>query len=201
MKTDSEAVPRLRERLREEAARAILAAAEEVFGDQGLGARMEQVAARAGVAVGTLYNHFRDRDALLAAVQRSRREALLARVDAALEATAGEPVGTRLGAYLGALLDHGRTHGRFLGALVQAGEGPARTRPTGSLLGALVSRADAVLSAARRRGELRADPADVQALAFVGIARTVLLHGLESGRLDATLADAALDLFLSGARA
>jgi AcrR family transcriptional regulator len=53
--------PRLRERLREEAARAILAAAEEVFATDGLQARMERIAEQAGVAVGTLYNHFEDR--------------------------------------------------------------------------------------------------------------------------------------------
>jgi AcrR family transcriptional regulator len=193
--------PRLRERLREEAGRAILAAAEEVFAEQGLaGARMEQVAARAGVAVGTLYNHFRDRDALLAAVRRSRREALLARVDDALARTRGEPVEPRLRAFAAAVLEHGREHGRFLAALVQAGEGPARgTRPGESLVAALVSRAEGVLAEARRRGEVRpGGPA--QALAFVALTRAALLHALEAPGGDDEAA-AMVELFLRGAGA
>ena len=59
----------LRERLKGETQRAILEAAEEAFGQSGLnGARMDDIAARAGVSVGTLYNHFSDRDALLKAL-------------------------------------------------------------------------------------------------------------------------------------
>ena len=76
---------RLRQRLRAETRAAILAAAEEVFAARGLrGARMEAIASRAGVAVGTLYNHFQDREALLSALIQSRRQALLDRVDRAL---------------------------------------------------------------------------------------------------------------------
>src|SRR3981081_4254853 len=78
----------LRERLKGETQRAILQAAEEVFGDSGLsGARMEDIATRAGVSVGTVYNHFEDRDALLAELIVTRRHDLLARLDAALTST------------------------------------------------------------------------------------------------------------------
>src|ERR671934_3088172 len=72
----------LRARLREETNKAILQAAEQVFGAQGAGgARMEDIAARAGVAVGTLYNHFHDRDALLSELLASRREDLAGRLE------------------------------------------------------------------------------------------------------------------------
>src|SRR5512140_1582670 len=91
---------RLRDRLREETSRAILAAAEDVFASDGLSARMESIAAHAGVAVGTLYNHFEDRKALVAALVRSRREALVARIDGALADVRGEPVSAQLRAYL-----------------------------------------------------------------------------------------------------
>src|SRR4051794_22910075 len=37
---------------------ALLAAARGVFAEQGMEASLEQVAKRAGVAIGTLYNHF-----------------------------------------------------------------------------------------------------------------------------------------------
>jgi AcrR family transcriptional regulator len=61
----------------------ILAAAREVFADQGPGAPLEEVALRAGVGIATLYRRFADRQALLRAVTldvlaRSAREARLA---------------------------------------------------------------------------------------------------------------------------
>lgn len=48
--------------------RALLAAAREVYRDQGLGAPFSAVARRAGVGQGSLYRHFPDRVALAAAV-------------------------------------------------------------------------------------------------------------------------------------
>src|SRR5919206_3781985 len=91
---------RLRERLREATRDAILAAAEQAFAADGPRARMESIAERAGIAVGTLYNHFEDRDALWKALGRSRREALLARVDAALAASRGQRFRDALGAFV-----------------------------------------------------------------------------------------------------
>src|SRR4051812_46489305 len=71
-------VPPLRERIRQATSAAILAAAEEVFAAEGLEkARMNDIAARAGVAVGTLYNHFKDRDDLLAGLLAVRRDELI----------------------------------------------------------------------------------------------------------------------------
>jgi AcrR family transcriptional regulator len=58
------------ERLRADAERnrtAILAAAQEVFAEQGLEAPLEEIAARAGVGIATLYRRFPDRQQLVAA--------------------------------------------------------------------------------------------------------------------------------------
>src|SRR4051794_5620899 len=46
----------------------VLAAARDVFADQGFGAPLEEVARRAGVGIGTLYRRFLDRPSLLRAV-------------------------------------------------------------------------------------------------------------------------------------
>jgi AcrR family transcriptional regulator len=43
----------------------ILAAAAEVFGEQGADAQMDDVARRAGVGVGTVYRHFPNKDVLM----------------------------------------------------------------------------------------------------------------------------------------
>jgi AcrR family transcriptional regulator len=78
----------LRERIRQATAAAILDAADQVYGEQGVdGVRMNDIAARAGVAVGTLYNHFADRDALFDGLLERRRIELLELLDGALEAS------------------------------------------------------------------------------------------------------------------
>ncbi|MCS0590587.1 TetR/AcrR family transcriptional regulator [Massilia norwichensis] len=50
----------------------IIAAAEEVFMEQGNATSLEAVAKRAGVGIGTLYRRFATRDALLAAAYSDR---------------------------------------------------------------------------------------------------------------------------------
>jgi AcrR family transcriptional regulator len=69
--------------LRADAARnraRVLAAADEVFGDQGPGGSTEEVARRAGVGIATVFRHFPTKEALLGAVlvQRLRDVAVLA---------------------------------------------------------------------------------------------------------------------------
>jgi AcrR family transcriptional regulator len=53
----------------------VLSAAERVFAERGIDATLEEVAAGAGVGVGTVYRGFRSKDALLEAVFERRLEA------------------------------------------------------------------------------------------------------------------------------
>ncbi|MEV0721086.1 helix-turn-helix domain-containing protein [Asanoa sp. NPDC050611] len=50
----------------------ILAAAEAVFAERGAAASTEDVASRAGVAIGTVFRHFPTKDDLLRAVLKDR---------------------------------------------------------------------------------------------------------------------------------
>jgi AcrR family transcriptional regulator len=195
-----ETAPRLRDRLREETARAILSAAEEVFAEEGLhAARMERIAGRAGVAVGTLYNHFEDRSALIAALCGAGRAALLDRVDAAVAAAAAGGARAELRAFLEAVVAHARQRGRFLSVLVQAGEGPARAQPGGALLEQLVARVEAVVARGAAAGELRADLHGLLAPALVGMIRLLVMRAIEGEAGWEEIAGAALELFLEGA--
>jgi AcrR family transcriptional regulator len=70
----------LRDRQKQERERRIVKAAERLFARKGYAeVAMENVAARAGLAVGTIYNYFPSKSALLSAIVRRETESLLAR--------------------------------------------------------------------------------------------------------------------------
>jgi AcrR family transcriptional regulator len=65
--------------LRADAARnrdSLIAAATQVFGERGLDAPLEEIARRAGVSIGTLYNHFPTREEFCDAIFPQRLAAL-----------------------------------------------------------------------------------------------------------------------------
>ncbi|MER7501817.1 helix-turn-helix domain-containing protein [Nonomuraea pusilla] len=65
---------------------AVLDAAAELFAQRGDAVQMDEIAERAGLGVGTLYRHFADKRALLAAIIGRRFEAMTALARAADEA-------------------------------------------------------------------------------------------------------------------
>jgi AcrR family transcriptional regulator len=67
----------------------LVAAARDVFAEQGVDAPLEAIARRAGVGIGTLYRHFATREALVEAIFERR----IGDVIAVAEAAAAEPDG------------------------------------------------------------------------------------------------------------
>lgn len=65
---------------------AVLQAAKELFGEQGLEAQMPDVAKAANVGVGTVYRHFPTKDHLIAALVSERFDRLAAKASEGLEA-------------------------------------------------------------------------------------------------------------------
>jgi AcrR family transcriptional regulator len=63
----------------------ILAAASEVFAERGLDVSLDDIAARAGVGVGTVYRRFPDKDALIDALFEDKIDRAVALADASLE--------------------------------------------------------------------------------------------------------------------
>ncbi|MGW4797336.1 TetR/AcrR family transcriptional regulator [Nonomuraea sp. NPDC004297] len=76
---------------------ALLKAASEVFAAAGVDAPIREIAAKAGVGVGTLYRHFPQRSDLIAAVFRSEVDAC---ADAARALAAEHPPGVALARWL-----------------------------------------------------------------------------------------------------
>lgn len=69
----------------------ILAAASEAFAERGVETQMDDIAARAGLGVGTLYRHFATKDALMVALVERKFENILEVVQRAVAREVGEP--------------------------------------------------------------------------------------------------------------
>lgn len=194
---------RLRERLRGATVEAILDAAEQAFAEEGATARMESIASRAGIAVGTLYNHFADREALWKEVCRSRREALLVKLDETLERVRQEPFEAALRAVLTAFVDHWAAHRGFLAVLMQVdppttSPGP-RTRSR-TMAQELLERVAALVRRGVAQDVLRPEGSELHPVLLLGMLRSVLFRPRDVTPATASAdVEVMLDVFLRGA--
>jgi AcrR family transcriptional regulator len=161
---------RLRDRLRASTRQAILDAAQTVFERGVARARMEDVAAEAGVAVGTLYNHFTDRRSLFEAVMEARQAEFRAAMDASVAHTESEPFEKRLECFFLSALALLERHRMFLLAAREYEEESCRFS-RGPALRALRESAGVLVTKALETGELRSDEGDLYPLIIVGILR------------------------------
>ncbi len=200
----------LRERNRSTTIETVLAAAEEVFADQGLhAAHMGEIAARAGVSVGTLYNHFKDREDLLAGLLEARRAELLSHLDEALKDAAGRPAIDRLRVAIETMLAHKSRHRKFMQILLQGEIGryentfPSACHMPGATLREIYGRVEKVVRQGVRDGTLRADIEATAPMFLMGMVRSLAIRDALRKSQGDPVADAAelFDFFLKGAAA
>jgi AcrR family transcriptional regulator len=194
----------LRDRRREALRDDILAAAERVMAAQGVAtATMQAIAEGAGVSVGTLYNHFEDRDEILGALFEARRNEIAARLEDAWKAGARAPFEQRLSTIVRAVIDHFDAHPDFVRIAHEAEQ--IRSRPSregGSPpTPVLVEQYFENLAAhGVQKGILRAADAASYAAALWGILRGVLIRALAGATRDAEKETSfVVQLFLRGA--
>lgn len=137
----------------------ILESAANALAEFGPDASLEQVAASAGVGIGTLYRHFPDRDALLIAVYREGVDALASLAEE-LE-TSDDPAGA-LRTFLEAKLAFGLTHrGQAADVIRSALDQVADDQPEAvaqeSPCQVLFDRATRLLDRAQQAGAVRSD--------------------------------------------
>jgi AcrR family transcriptional regulator len=206
----SEAPPiLLRERVRRETASCIASAAEDVFAAEGLhAAHVEHIARRAGVAVGTLYNYYKDRDALLAALLRTRREALFAELDAAERAAHGRPIRDQLLAFVDAKVRFQAAHRTFFRILfegelsrMQAAYPTATDEHERSLRG-FFERVETLIRRGVESGELRGGNADLDMWLLGGMIRSISVRDFRENKpCEPKDVEHLVDVFLAGAEA
>jgi AcrR family transcriptional regulator len=181
----------------------IIDAAERVFVKRGLaGTRMSDVAAEAGLATGTLYNYFANRDALLSSLLEHRFDQLVAAVRLADAAVPAAPLRDRLVAVVRASFEHFEAHRALFTVLSGGGITGKHMRRCMDAQREYQAAFEAPLGQAAAH-ELRADvPISVQAEFLTGA-----VHGVVRGwaRQEGALnlvdqAQAVVDLFLRGAQ-
>lgn len=128
----------------------ILEAAEVVFVEQGASAATDAVAARAGVAIGTVFRHFPTKPDLLKAVVMNLQDRIVAEADAMVR---DQEAVTALFEFCALVMDAGATHRDVFERLAETGvqvrvaEALARLRPA----------VDVLLERARDGGAVRPD--------------------------------------------
>src|SRR3569623_1214950 len=196
----SELAPQtLRERHRSTSLVTVLAAAEQVFADQGLhAAHMGEIASRAGVSVGTLYNHFKDREALLAGLLEARRAEMIALLDEAMRGAASRPAVDRLRVMVETMLLHKSRHRKFLQILLQGEIGryentfPSACRMPGATLHEINSRFEKEVRQAVKESALRTGIEGTAPMVLMGMVRSLAIRDAMREEQGDPLADAAV---------
>lgn len=174
-----------------------MAAAEAVLAEEGPAARIDAIALRAGVAVGTIYNHFGDRDGVVRAVMEAGRNAVLVALDAVLETPSGD-FPKDLGRFLAVPAAHWREHGAFLAAVMTEHQHSQTFHSKrAEMMAAMQERAGRLLASGVAAGQVRAADLDRSIDYMVALIRGAIVLCALDGR---TLPDPQhlADLFLHG---
>ena len=180
--SDKAAAPRLRERLRETITQEILTAAEATFAERGVSTTsMADIAARAGMAVGTLYNYFADREAMLRALQEQRRIEFLRAIDDSLESSAALPFRAQLALSLRALFAVFSKHRNFAMMMIRDERSVFNPSPSKrSAILEFLARYEVLTQRGLAEQALRPDFAPLLPTMLSGVVRGALLYALYS---------------------
>jgi AcrR family transcriptional regulator len=189
---------KMRETVRLTVHHAILSAAEQLIAEHGLhGAGLAQIAKRAGVAVGTLYNYFADREALIRALFESRRATLRPRLLAAIAAGSELGFEPRLRGFVRAVLEAFESHRSFLKVAIEN----EHLKPSGSTTPQdLLAGVRDLVAAGVREGVIDPDRADVLPPMVTGAIKATVVHRLQVGGDLLGDGDAIARVLLDGVR-
>lgn len=204
----------LRAKFRTATREAILDAAADIMGSgDAAQARMEDIAARAGVAVGTVYNYFEDRRALVSALLETRKQTLMEALDAPLKPavrarrTAGaarEAFEAELTHFVAAVAAHIDANRFLLNLLLEDersrgidAQAASRRR---TVQAELLTRAERLMEKGIRSRALRKDDAALYAALLVGMVRGIAISALTlQNEFSAGATASIVRVFMTGA--
>ena len=143
---------------------------------------MEEVAQKARVAVGTIYNLIGDRDALVAEILRIRNEQVVALLDATREQVRDRPFREQAQACMTELLSYCREHRRFLRVVLESERGPAcaHKRLSQEMISKIRELYRDVVALGITEGVLRPSVRELGPAMLMGMMREVILMDVES---------------------
>lgn len=190
----------LRARFKETVSGAILDAAEEVAAEVGVPlTNLQAVAKRAGVAVGTIYNHFEDRNELFVELFTRRREELLDVVDGATKVAARSGFQTQLDVFVTAVLSYFDTRRTFLRLALEGQAPKPAVGKAFNTMEQLTLRAERIVKLGVKEKRLRAEAADLAPFFLTSAIRAVLIARAEGSASLAAHSAQVIALFLGGA--
>ncbi len=166
----------LRTRLRNATRDAILSAAEDIIAERGMQtARMEDIAAAAGVSVGTIYNHFSDRQTLLEGLLDTRASEFVATARAVVDQTQGQPFEQRLHLFCQTMVGSFEAHRQLFALFVRQEvchleQGNFSWSPFAAIRDA----ADLLMKAGVASGEVEPENARVYTMLLLGMIRGLI---------------------------
>lgn len=195
---------RLREQFRDYARGVILEAGEDVLASQGLhAARMEEVAQKARVAVGTIYNLIGDRDALVAEILRIRHEQVVSLLNKTLEQLRAVPFRAQAQACMSELLTYCREHRRFLRMAMESERGPAcaHKRLSQDTIAKIRDFFRELVARGIAEGQLRPEVRELGAAMLMGMMREMIMLDVEVEQASSAADRVAelLSMFIEGA--
>ena len=184
---------------------AILEAAERSVAEGGVDASSLQVIAkRAGVAVGTIYNYFQDRQELFHELFTKRKSELVTQVDAEMKGWADQKFEAQLLGFATLLLTHWDSRREFMRVVLASEplrlqmmcDKSGRLRTMGNELNARVER---IMRAGVREKRVREEEVSLLATVFFSVLRGILLARIDDKGSLADSAPRAVEMFLHGA--
>lgn len=179
--------PRLRDDFRSFARAAILTAAEEVLADEGLhAARIEEIAQRARVAVGTIYNLVGDREALVGEILHARYIEIVAMLAKTVKQSKDRPFREQLHAVILSVFGYFGEHWRFFRLVLESERAPGRGKLAAAQHNLQAKQVEIrklyreLFQRGVKQGALRAEGSELYPAMLGGLMREVMVHDLQS---------------------
>lgn len=196
----------LRDDFRSFARSAILSAAEEVLAEEGLhAARIEEIAQRARVAVGTIYNLVGDRDALIQEIMRARHAEIVTVLANTLKAHKAAPFREQVHAAVLSMFAYFGTHLRFFRLVMEAqamsGKLGGAGRDSQAIHDEIHKLYRDLMQRGVKQGALRTEWSELFPSMLTGLMREVMIRDLKSHDRPSpeARAEAVTQMFFEGA--